>query len=151
MVVYAPGGIASLIMMNLRVATFGKLRRLLPGYAALAVAGLVALAGLAAMIEMLYHLQLNAALGPTMKFLGITLDAQSPGTWVGAVGVFAVGAALFEWRPSGTLPPPGARCKPRLSRCCSSGRRTDWPPRPRLWRAPLLPLAWAVMPSSCWT
>ena len=27
MVMYAPGGIASLIMMNLRVAAFGKLRR----------------------------------------------------------------------------------------------------------------------------
>ena len=27
MVMYAPGGIASLIMMNLRVATFGKLER----------------------------------------------------------------------------------------------------------------------------
>ena len=29
MVMYAPGGIASLIMMNLRVAMYGKLRRLL--------------------------------------------------------------------------------------------------------------------------
>ena len=29
MVMYAPGGIASLIMMNLRVAAFGKLRPLL--------------------------------------------------------------------------------------------------------------------------
>jgi branched-chain amino acid transport system permease protein len=29
MVMYAPGGMASLIMMNLRVAAFGKLRRLL--------------------------------------------------------------------------------------------------------------------------
>ena len=29
MVMYAPGGIASLIMMNLRVASFGKLRELL--------------------------------------------------------------------------------------------------------------------------
>ena len=29
MVMYAPGGIASLIMMNLRVAALGKLRRLL--------------------------------------------------------------------------------------------------------------------------
>ncbi len=28
MVMYAPGGIASLIMMNLRVASFGKLRQL---------------------------------------------------------------------------------------------------------------------------
>ena len=38
MVMYAPGGIASLIMMNLRVAAFGRLRRLLPPYAALLAA-----------------------------------------------------------------------------------------------------------------
>ena len=35
MVMYAPGGIASLIMMNLRVAAFGKLRPLLGSYLAL--------------------------------------------------------------------------------------------------------------------
>jgi branched-chain amino acid transport system permease protein len=34
MVMYAPGGIASLIMMNLRVASFGKLRELWVGYLA---------------------------------------------------------------------------------------------------------------------
>ena len=33
MVMYAPGGIASLIMMNLRVAKFGKFGRLLGAYA----------------------------------------------------------------------------------------------------------------------
>jgi branched-chain amino acid transport system permease protein len=35
MVMYAPGGIASLIMMNLRVAAFGRLRPLWPCYLAL--------------------------------------------------------------------------------------------------------------------
>ena len=98
MVMYAPGGIASLIMMNLRLAAFGKLRRVLPAYLVLGVAGLLALTGAAAMIEMLYHLQLNAALGPKMPFLGITLDAQAAPSWVGAVVLLALGAALFEWR-----------------------------------------------------
>ena len=37
MVMYAPGGIASLIMMNLRVAAFGRLRQLWVSYLALAV------------------------------------------------------------------------------------------------------------------
>jgi branched-chain amino acid transport system permease protein len=97
MVMYAPGGIASLIMMNLRVAMHGKLGRVAMHYAGLALAGLVALAGVAAMIEMLYHLQLNAALGPKLPFLGITLDASATSTWVGAVAVLVVGAGLFEW------------------------------------------------------
>jgi branched-chain amino acid transport system permease protein len=35
MVMYAPGGFSSLIMMNLRVASFGKLRPLLTSYLAL--------------------------------------------------------------------------------------------------------------------
>ena len=98
MVVYAPGGLASLIMMNVRVAAFGKLKRLLPGYAVLLVTGLVGLAGLAAMIEMMYHLQLNAALGPTMKFLGVMLDAASAASWLGAIALLVVGGGLFEWR-----------------------------------------------------
>jgi branched-chain amino acid transport system permease protein len=96
MVMYAPGGIASLIMMNLRVAAFGKLRRLWPSYGALAGTALVMLTGAAAMIEMLYHLQLNAALGPEMSFLGARLNAKAPDSWIGAVFVLATGLALFE-------------------------------------------------------
>jgi branched-chain amino acid transport system permease protein len=96
MVMYAPGGIASLIMMNLRVAVFGKLNRLWVHYVPLAVAGLVALAGAAAMIEMVYQLQLNEALGPEMQFVAVTLDAKGVGSWLGALVVFAIGVGLFE-------------------------------------------------------
>jgi branched-chain amino acid transport system permease protein len=96
MVMYAPGGIASLIMMNVRVAAFGKLRRLWPTYLAMAATAVVMLTGAAAMIEMVYHLQLNAALGPQMPFLGTTLNAQATATWVGAAAVLLVGVALFE-------------------------------------------------------
>ncbi|WP_280155290.1 branched-chain amino acid ABC transporter permease [Piscinibacter sp. XHJ-5] len=96
MVMYAPGGIASLIMMNLRVAAFGKLRRLWPSYLALAGTALVMLVGAAAMIEMVYHLQLNAALGTTLQFMGATLDAKGIDSWVGAILVTLVGLGLFE-------------------------------------------------------
>ena len=98
MVMYAPGGLASLIMMNLRLAVFGKLRRVLPGYAVLGVAALIALTGASAMIEMLYHLQLNAALGPKMGFLGVSLDAQATPSWIAAALLLVAGAGLFEWR-----------------------------------------------------
>jgi branched-chain amino acid transport system permease protein len=96
MVLYAPGGISSLIMMNLRVAAFGKLRQLWTAYLALGGCGLVVLAGAGAMIEMVYHLQLNQVLGPTMKFLGATLDASGFDAWFGACFVLAVGLLLFE-------------------------------------------------------
>ena len=96
MVMYSPGGIASLIMMNLRVASFGKLRQLWPGYLALAVTAFATLMGAAAMVEMIYHQQLNAAVGPELKFMGLVLNATQSTTWFVTGIVFLVGLALFE-------------------------------------------------------
>ena len=96
MVMYAPGGVASLIMMNLRVASFGYLRRFVGVYIGLTLSALVALAGAAAMIEMVYHLQLNAALGSQLAFLGVGLDAKSVSSWVGSTAVMLGGAIVFE-------------------------------------------------------
>ena len=96
MVMYAPGGIASLIMMNLRLAAFGKLRQVWTSYLALGGSALTALAGVAAMIEMIYHLQLNQALGPMTPFMGAMLDAKGVDAWFGAAMLVVVGAAMFE-------------------------------------------------------
>ncbi|MDO9197170.1 branched-chain amino acid ABC transporter permease [Rhodoferax sp.] len=96
MVMYAPGGVASLIMMNLRVAVFGYLRKLWVSYLALALTALVVLLGAAAMIEMIYHLQLNAGLGSELRFLGGTLDSKSLDSWFGAAFVMLTGLGLFE-------------------------------------------------------
>jgi branched-chain amino acid transport system permease protein len=83
-------------MMNLRLAAFGKLRALWASYLALAGTAFVILVGAGAMIEMIYHLQLNAALGPEMKFMGATLNSQRFDTWFGAGFVLVTGIALFE-------------------------------------------------------
>lgn len=96
MVMYAPGGIASLIMMNLRVAAFGRLRELWVSYLALAGTALVMLGGAAAMIEMIYHLQLNTTLGSELRFLGVPLDAHGVDSWFGAALVMLTGFGLFE-------------------------------------------------------
>jgi branched-chain amino acid transport system permease protein len=96
MVAYAPGGIASLIMMNLRVAAFGKLGKLWTAYLALGGTGLAALVGMSAMVEMMYHLQLNEALGPELNFLGARINAMKPDAWVGAIFALITGALLFE-------------------------------------------------------
>lgn len=96
MVMYAPGGIASLIMMNLRVASFGKLRELWVSYLALGLTALVALTGAGAMIEMIYHLQLNAAQGDTVNFLGAALHVRDVNSWFGSILVLLTGLGLFE-------------------------------------------------------
>ena len=96
MVMYAPGGIASLIMMNLRVASFGKLRQIWVSYVGLLITALVILIGAAAMVEMVYHLQLNSALGDTLTFMGVPLNAKSLDCWLGAGFVMLTGLGLFE-------------------------------------------------------
>ncbi len=96
MVMYAPGGIASLVMMNLRLAAFGRLRQLWVAYVGLGITALLGLAGAAAMIEMIYHLQLNTSQGPELHFAGVVLDAQSLGSWFGAAFVMLTGLGLFE-------------------------------------------------------
>ena len=96
MVMYAPAGVAGLILVNLRLAAFGKLKPLLPGYLALLAAGAIAFTGASAMVEMLYHLQLNQALGPVMTFGGVSLDAKGAPAWAGAALLFVAGAAAFE-------------------------------------------------------
>jgi branched-chain amino acid transport system permease protein len=83
-------------MMNLRVAAFGKLRPLLASYLALAGTAMTILVGAGAMVEMVYHLQLNEALGPELRFMGATLNAKGLDSWFGAGFVLLVGVALFE-------------------------------------------------------
>ena len=96
MVMYAPGGVASLIMMNLRVAMYGHLRKLWVGYLALALTALVVLFGAAAMIEMVYNLQLNSALGSELTFMGAKLDSKGLNSWFGSAFVMLTGLGLFE-------------------------------------------------------
>jgi branched-chain amino acid transport system permease protein len=96
MVMYAPGGIASLIMMNLRVASHRKLHRLWGWYALLAATSLVMLVGLAALIELVYRLQFGSSGESALRFLGLTLDTGSAASWLGALAVAALGFAALE-------------------------------------------------------
>jgi branched-chain amino acid transport system permease protein len=63
--------------------------------AALALAGALAGIGAAALLEMLYHRQLDAALGPELRFLGLRLDVGNPTIWAGAAFACAAGMVLL--------------------------------------------------------
>jgi branched-chain amino acid transport system permease protein len=52
--------------------------------------------GVAAIIEMVYHVQLNEALGSTLRFMGVELDTKSVASWAGAVVVAIAGLVPFE-------------------------------------------------------
>lgn len=96
MVMYAPGGISSLIMMNLRVAAYGFLRKMWVAYLALMGTSLPLIIGVAAIVEMVYHIQMNEGMGPEMTFMGISLSVDSLDAWMGALFLTVTGAGLFE-------------------------------------------------------
>jgi branched-chain amino acid transport system permease protein len=49
------------------------------------------------MVEMIYHMQLNQALGEGLTFLNIELNVKSAASWGGAVAVMLVGSLIFEF------------------------------------------------------
>jgi branched-chain amino acid transport system permease protein len=97
MVMFVPGGVGSLVAANVRMARFGKLRRFAGFYGALLAAGVVMLIGVSAMIEMIYHLQLNAASGAYISFMGLRLDTTHAAAWAGAIAVAVGGGAVLRW------------------------------------------------------
>jgi branched-chain amino acid transport system permease protein len=97
MVMYAPGGLASLIMLNLRLVRHGKMRALLPAYGLLALSVSVCALGFSALVEMVYHRQLDAAMGPVLRFLGLALDTSSALHWAGLLVYLGVAITSFAW------------------------------------------------------
>jgi branched-chain amino acid transport system permease protein len=96
MVMFAPGGVASLVLMNLRVMKYGLFHRLRDPYAGVLLSGAVLLTGVVMMVEMSYHLTLEIGSGTMMRLFGFRIDAASPEVWVVAVGTLAGGALAFE-------------------------------------------------------
>jgi branched-chain amino acid transport system permease protein len=97
MVMYAPGGIASIIMMNLRVAKFGKFRRMRLPYVAVIAAGVPLFLGITSLIEMIYHYQLESANGTTTTLYGLAADTATPTPWIVAVIVVAIGCVAMTY------------------------------------------------------
>lgn len=93
---YAPAGLASLILMLLRVASFGQFGRIWKPLLALGVVSLLGLVGTVMAIEMLYHLTLEGANGSIMSLFGQQVDTKAAGPWL--VTGALVAAGLFGYR-----------------------------------------------------
>ncbi|MFN9141934.1 MAG: branched-chain amino acid ABC transporter permease [Betaproteobacteria bacterium] len=97
LVMFAPGGLSSLILMNLRVMKFRKFGALLDPYFGVIVSGVALALGLALVVEMTYHLTLDIALGPQVRFFGFALDTQRLEAWVLAITLVGASFAAFEY------------------------------------------------------
>ena len=100
MVMYVPGGLASLVMQNVRLVKFRKFTRAWARLGPLAVASFIAFCGVVLAIEMMYHRALDADAGPVMTLFGCDLDTGTAGPWcIAAALVIAGVAGVFFLRP----------------------------------------------------
>jgi branched-chain amino acid transport system permease protein len=90
-VMYAPGGIASIIMMNLRVAKFGMFKRVWPSMWKLVLAATVTTAGVILAVEMLYQRTLEATQSAVIEMFGVSIDTASSSWWLMTIIVIALG------------------------------------------------------------
>jgi branched-chain amino acid transport system permease protein len=100
-VMVAPGGVAGGVAALWQGLNSGRWRHAGPAdrmaAAAAALGGLAMAAGLAALLEMLYHLQLRQALGDSLPFMGLVLQVSGRASWLGAAALAACGGALGWW------------------------------------------------------
>jgi branched-chain amino acid transport system permease protein len=94
MVLYAPGGIASLIMMQLPVIRARRFGRLFLPYLLALAAGLVAFAGLIGVVEMVYRIS-DPNLETHMFLFGIGINAKSAPPWIAFALLLATGVAAL--------------------------------------------------------
>jgi branched-chain amino acid transport system permease protein len=95
MVMYAPGGLASIIMMNFRLMVNRLFMPLLPSMLKVTSAGLLVFFSLVMLIEMTYHLSLESAQGTTIKLFGTLIDTTQSIGWLIAGVAFIAGVFLF--------------------------------------------------------
>ncbi len=100
-VIVAPAGLAGLLSACWRWWSEARWRGAGPDAwvraAALAAGGAALSAGMAALVEMTYHLRLQEGQGDTLGFLGLALRVSAPESWAGAAALAGLGAASCLW------------------------------------------------------
>ena len=91
MVMYAPGGIASLLVMHLPILRRGKLKTLLPAYGVAIVPAVILLIALISTVEMIYAVQDDAS-GGVAKLFGVTVEPTTLKPWIAAAVLWLAGA-----------------------------------------------------------
>lgn len=99
-VLFAPGGLAGLIMMHAPIVRTRAFWGVLASYAVALVPAAIMLVGAVLLIEMNYRLSTQPELGARMKLFWVDLDAATPWPWVTAVVLLAAGFYVFRktWR-----------------------------------------------------
>ena len=95
MVMFAPGGISSLIMLHRPLWNAGLLPRLLSVYAAALATFLILFAGVVVGVEMTYSLSTLADPNKVLTIFGQAVDAHAALPWFISAALVAIGGFLF--------------------------------------------------------
>jgi len=99
MVMFAPQGIAGLIMVHeplWQARAYGSMLWLAVTYLIALLPALVCLAGAIVVIEMTYHISVKASDGPAISLFHLTLDTTSVKSWLAAAVLLGGGFVLFR-------------------------------------------------------
>ena len=96
MVMFAPGGLASILVRSFEVIRRGEWRSQWRHYGVLLIGLILVVLGGSALVELLYHLQLEGDFESAFQHLGMSLNVRNRMHWAGALGVLLLGAALLD-------------------------------------------------------
>jgi branched-chain amino acid transport system permease protein len=99
-VMFAPGGIAGILMMHRPLIRAGSWRMVIPSYLVAALPTLALALGVILSIETVANYAANQGEGSVINLIGIPFNAASPTTWLAAAALVVVGfvIARFAWR-----------------------------------------------------
>jgi branched-chain amino acid transport system permease protein len=90
-VMYSPGGVASILMSHVRLLKFQQFTRVWRYLGLLCANAVVALSGVVMMIEMMYHRALDTDSGPMMKLIAWDVDTTAIMPWGIAMVLLVIG------------------------------------------------------------
>lgn len=96
MVMFAPNGIAGLLMMHAPLWNARVVHKVIPAYLLALVPAVVTLTGLSLIIEMTFRLTVKASEGSAMSFLYVPIDAAKPLPWLVAALLLLGGFWAFR-------------------------------------------------------
>jgi branched-chain amino acid transport system permease protein len=95
-VLFAPGGLAGLIMMHAPILRTRAFYGVLRSYGVALLPALAMLAGAAALLEINYRLSTQPEAGSRMKLFGIAIDTATPVPWLAAAALLVGGFLVFR-------------------------------------------------------
>jgi branched-chain amino acid transport system permease protein len=96
MVLYAPGGVVSIALMQVGLFRAGRLRSMAVPYALAALAALVALGGLIGLVESVYRLS-DVTSDPQMRLFSLDLNAHDPAVYAASAVLLLAGLAAMRF------------------------------------------------------